>query len=137
MRVRPLPSPVVQVQGARELRKALKAVEGGLADLKATHDKIAQIVVPVGKSGAPRRTGRLAGSIRGSGTKTAATVRAGGARLPYGGPIHWGWPKRHIKAQPFLTDAGKETEPVWTGIYTHDVQALIDRSIAANARTHV
>lgn len=129
--------PVVTVVGARELRKALKSVEGGLADLKATHDKIAQIVVPVGRREAPRRTGRLAGSVRGSGTKTQAVVRAGGARLPYGGPIHWGWPKRHIKAQPFLTHAGRETEPTWTGIYTHDVQQLIDRSIVANARTHV
>lgn len=129
--------PVVKVEGARELRKALKSVEGGLDDLKATHDKIAQVVVPVGRRGAPRRTGRLAGSIRGSGTKTQAVVRAGGARLPYGGPIHWGWPKRNIKAQPFLTDAGKETEPTWTGIYVEDTQKLIDRSIAANARTHV
>ena len=129
--------PVVTVVGARELRKALKAVEGGLDDLKATHDKIAQIVAPAGRRGAPRRTGRLAGSVRGSGTKTQAVVRAGGARLPYGGPIHWGWPARNIGAQPFLTDAGRETEPTWTGIYHDDTQKLIDRAITANARTHV
>lgn len=128
--------PVVQVEGARELRKALKAVEGGLDDLKDTHTRIAAVVVPPARSGAPRRTGRLAGSIRGSGTKTTATIRAGGARLPYGGPIHWGWPARHIKGQPFLTDAGKATEPTWTGIYLHDTQALVDRSVAANAKTH-
>lgn len=129
--------PVVTVVGARELRRALKAVEGGLDDLKATHEEIAQVVVPAGRRGAPRRTGRLAGSVRGSGTKTQAVVRAGGARLPYGGPIHWGWPKRHIKAQPFLTDAGRETEPTWTRIYTTNTQKLIDRAVTANARTHV
>jgi hypothetical protein len=128
--------PIVRVEGARELRKALKSVEGGLADLKATHNKIAQVVVPAGKSGVPRRTGRLADSIRGTGTKTASIVRAGGARVPYANPIHWGWPARNIKGQPFLSDAGKETEPVWTEIYAHDTQALIDRAITANAMTH-
>jgi hypothetical protein len=64
-----------------------------------------------------------------------AVVRAGGARLPYGGPIHWGWPARHLAAQPFLTDAGKQTEPEWVGIYTHDVQQLIDAQITAKAKT--
>jgi hypothetical protein len=130
-----MPKPVVQVQGARELRKALKQVEGGLEDLKATHERIAQVVTPVGRREAPRRSGRMAGSVRGSGTKTQAVVRAGGARLPYGGPIHWGWPKRHIKAQPFLTDAGKQTEPTWTRIYQQDTQRLIDRAAAAQARS--
>jgi hypothetical protein len=132
-----MPGPVVEVEGARELRKALKGIEGGLDDLKDTHNKIAQVVVPAGRSGAPHRTGRLAGSVRGSGTKTAAVVRAGGARVVYGGPIHWGWPARHIKGQPFLTDAGQQTEPQWVAIYEHDVQRLIDAEISSKAKTGV
>jgi hypothetical protein len=128
--------PVVKVEGARELRRALRGVEGGLEDLKETHRKVVAVVVPVGRSKGPRRTGRLLGSVRGSGTKTGAVVRAGGARVPYGNPIHWGWPARHIRAQPWLAEAGKATEPTWTRIYTHDVQKLIDTQITTKARTH-
>lgn len=126
---------VVEVEGGRELRAALKGVAGGLADLKATHAKISATVTPVAKRGVPHRSGKLAGSIRGTGTASAAIVRAGGAAVPYGGPIHWGWPARNIGAQPFLTDAGKATEPVWVAIYESDVQRLIDAQVTTKAKT--
>ena len=32
-------------------------------------------------------------------------VRAGFARVPYAGPIHFGWRKRNIQPQPFLYEA--------------------------------
>lgn len=126
--------PVLEVEGGRELRAALKGIENGLADLKATHGKIAAMVAPVGRRGAPHRTGALSASVRGSGTASAAIVRAGGARLPYAGPIHWGWPARNIGAQPFLTDAGKSTEPAWVAMYEHDVQGLIDSEVVSKAK---
>jgi hypothetical protein len=49
----------------------------------------------------------------------------------------WGWPKRNIGAQPWLTEAAQDTEPTWTGIYEEDTQKLIDRAVATHARTHV
>jgi hypothetical protein len=107
--------PVLEVEGGRELRRALKGVEGGLADLKATHAKISATVTPVAQRTAPVLTGRLAGSVRGSGTAAAAVVRVGGSAIVYGGPIHWGWPAHNIAAQPFLVDAGTATQPVWVG----------------------
>jgi len=126
--------PVVEVQGGRELRAALKGIAGGLANLKATHAKIAAMVAPVGQRNAPRLTGALAGSVRGTGTASAAIVRAGGSKLPYGGPIHYGWPARNIAPQPFLVDAGHTTEPTWTAIYEHDVQQLIDTQVTTKAQ---
>lgn len=128
-------APILEVEGGRELRRALKGIEDGIANLKATHARIAAMVTPRAKTDAPILTGALAGSIRGSGTASAAIVRAGGARLPYGGPIHWGWPARNITGQPFLSDAGKETEPVWTAMYEHDVQSLMDGEITSKAKT--
>jgi hypothetical protein len=50
-------------------------------------------------------TGALAGSIRAGRGKTKAVVRAGGAKAPYAGVIHYGWPARNIAPHPFLTDA--------------------------------
>lgn len=125
--------PVMEVEGGRELRAALKGVDGGLKNLKATHAKISATVTPVAQRGTPRLTGRLASSIRGTGTASAAIVRAGGAAIPYGGPIHWGWPAHNIAAQPFLTDAGQETQPVWVAIYEDDVQRLIDTQVTTKA----
>jgi hypothetical protein len=127
--------PVVEVEGGRELRRALKGVEDGLADLKATHAKISAMVTPVAQRDAPRLTGALSASIRGTGTAAAAIVRVGGRAVVYGGPIHWGWPGHNIAAQPFLVEAGTETQPVWVGIYESDVQRLIDTQVTTKAKT--
>jgi hypothetical protein len=117
--------PAVQVQGARTLRRTLKAAGIGVQDLKAAHAKVAEQVEVVATYTAPWRTGRLAGSLRSSGTKTAANVRAGGARIPYAGPIHWGWPRRNIKPQPFISKAAEETRTSWEGTYLAALDAII------------
>lgn len=53
----------------------------------------------------PVLSGRLSGTIRAGRGKTKAVVRAGGARAPYAGVIHYGWPERDIAPQPFLSAA--------------------------------
>lgn len=126
---------VLEVEGGRELRAALKGIDGGIKDLKATHAKIAHAVTPVAQRQAPSVSGALAASVRGTGTASAAIVRAGGSKVPYGGPIHWGWPARNIVAQPFLTDAGKSTEPVWVRVYESDIQRLVNAQVTAKAKT--
>ena len=118
--------PVVEVQGARELRRTLKAAGDDLSDLTKVNATISRYVAACGAAAmAPRRTGRLAGSLRGSQAKASATVRAGGARIPYAGVIHYGWPRRHIRAQPFLVDAAHQTEPTWTRFYLAEVDRII------------
>lgn len=117
--------PQVEVKGAKELRKQLKAAGDDLGDLKATHKKIAQIVEFDALQLAPVVTGGLVGSIRASGTQTSAIVRAGRKSVPYAGPIHWGWPARNITAQPFLVDAQEAKYEDWMGEYTE----LVDRAL--------
>lgn len=114
-----------QIEGARQLRKTLKGADPLLLDrIKAAHRQAADTV----KSAAevPHLTGRLGATVRASGTKTAAVVRAGTARVPYAGPIHWGWGRRHIKAQPFLSEAAQRTEPTWFEAYHREVLAVLD-----------
>ncbi|MBD8466791.1 hypothetical protein IFU30_10980 [Plantibacter sp. CFBP 8798] len=53
----------------------------------------------------PSLTNRLAGTVRAGRGKTKAVVRAGGARAPYAGVVHYGWPARNISPQPFLSQA--------------------------------
>jgi hypothetical protein len=118
-------SPVLEVDGLRSLRRDLKAAGVSLADLKDAHAQVAQLVL--GRATAPHRTGALAASQRGSGTQSAAVVRAGSAaRVPYANAIHWGWGAHHIKAQPWLYDAAVASQQEWTGVYLHALEQIID-----------
>ena len=116
-----------EVEGAKELRRTLKKAGDDLSDLKAAHAETATIVATAAQSGAPRRTGRLSGSIRGSGTKTMAIVRAGGAKVPYAGVQEYGWPRRNIPAQPYIVPAAHDTESTWMGRYEDAVKRLLGK----------
>lgn len=118
--------PVVRVDGLRTLKRNLKAAGVSLQDLKEAHAEVAALVVRAAAPRAPRRTGALLASTRGSGTQAAAVVRAGRAAVPYAGPIHWGWPARGIKAQPWLYDAAQASQEEWTGKYLAALKTIID-----------
>lgn len=117
----------VDVDGAPELRRALKRMGEGLDDLKDANQRAASIVATAAGQRAPRKTGRLAGSGRGNRAAGRATVMFGGARAPYAGPIHYGWPARGIEAQPFILDAAAATEHVWLDAYSAELQQLADK----------
>lgn len=118
--------PVLQVQGARTLRKTLKAAGLSVADLKAAHKAAAEVVAHEAHPHAPHRTGRLDRSTRTAGTQTAALVRAGNnTTVPYGAAIHWGWPAHHIRANPWIQDAAERTEPAWSGLYLSALDAIV------------
>jgi hypothetical protein len=110
----------------RDLRRlgevdALKAIKQ--ANLDA-----AEMVAEAGKAEAPRRSGRLAASIRPSATAKVGMVRAGTAvRVPYAGPIHFGWFRRHIRPNPFLYKAlDKRIGEVYAA-YTRQIDKAIER----------
>jgi hypothetical protein len=119
--------PALEVEGLRTLRASLKSAGLELADLKRAHADVAQLVVRAAAPHAPHRTGALAASTRPSGTQSAAVVRAGRASIPYAGPIHWGWPRRGIPAQPWLYDAAVNSQQQWTGLYLRKLQKIIDQ----------
>lgn len=119
--------PPVEVQGLKTLRRTLKRAGVSLQDLKDAHREVAETVVRAAAPHAPRRTGTLAGTTRPAGTQAAAIVRAGYASVPYAGPIHWGWPARHIKAQPWLYDAAVDSQDRWTGVYLAALEHIIKK----------
>jgi hypothetical protein len=118
-------APVVKVEGARRFRRTLRKAGSDLSELRGAHAKVAGLVASAARP--PVRSGALAATVRGSGTKTAAIVRAGFATVPYAGPVHWGWPARGIEAQPFAVDAAQQTEPAWVAVYTAEVQNIVDK----------
>lgn len=117
----------LRVDGARRLRRDLRQVAGDLEDLKVANAAAAATVAAAAAARAPHRTGRLAGSVRGNRAASRATVAAGGAAVPYAGPIHWGWPAHGIEARPFIADAAVATEPTWLPMYVADIDRATDR----------
>lgn len=103
----------VRIEGVQELRKKIRGItddldrdgaKGALKDLNLDAAKVVE-----GKAAAiiPRRTGKLASTLRAAGTQRQARVRAGYRRqgFNYAGPIHFGWYAQGIRPQPFLYDA--------------------------------
>ena len=118
--------PVVRVQGARELRATLRRAGHGLEDLKDANAKAGRMVAQWAGVRAPRRTGTLGATVRAVRAVGKAQILAGSAAVPYAGPIHWGWPARGIRAQPWMSLAAIDTEPAWLPIYQHDIQQILD-----------
>lgn len=114
----------LRVDGARQLRKSLAAAGIQLDDLKAAHKELADYVVSVQRP--PVRTGRLAATVRPGATKTSAIVRAGGAKVPYANPIHWGWANRNIVANKWLTRAVDERQETIEEKYMRVLETIID-----------
>lgn len=117
----------VRVEGARELRRTLRAAGDELLELKRAHEAAGRIAVPASRGAAPVATGRLAGSVRAGVAAASLTIRAGGAAVPYAGPIHWGWSKRNIKANPFIVRAVDRRRDAMVAAYEHGVDRILAR----------
>lgn len=94
-----------EVEGLRKTLRAMESAGVAAGDLKDLMGAIGQTVLAAARPRVPVRSGALEASLRAGRAKTKAVVRAGGARVPYAGVIHYGWPAHHIAPQPFLTDA--------------------------------
>lgn len=118
----------VEVLGLARLRRDLRDLGDDLGDLKQANQRAAAIVAERAAARAPRRTGRLAASLRGTRGPSRASILAGSAaRVPYAGPIHWGWEARNIEPQPFIAEAVEHTRPAWWPVYERALQAACDK----------
>lgn len=94
------------------LGKTLRAMEAAGAESENMRDLMHALgMVVVQAANPPVLTGTLAATLRAGRGKTKAVVRAGGARAPYAGVAHYGWPARNIPANEFLTNALQRTRP--------------------------
>lgn len=101
----------VRVEGLNKTVRSLQRLGVDVADLKETFSTIAAEGAQIASNLAPRRTGRLAGSVRGNKAKNKAVIIAGRARIPYAGPINYGWRKRGIKPSLFMQRADSRIAP--------------------------
>lgn len=116
----------VRVDGLDRLRTTLRRAGHDVSQFKEANRAAANVVAGAARPVAPKRTGRLAATVRTGATQKAGVVRAGRAKVPYAGPIHWGWPARGIEAQPFLSDTARRTEPEWGEVYDRHVDDILN-----------
>lgn len=114
----------ITVLGLSRLRRDLRRAGDDLGDLKDANKRAGQVVATEAARRSPRKTGRLSGSGRSSRAAGRASVLFGGARVPYAGPVHWGWPAHHIEANPFIPEAAQATESTWLPAYEADLDKV-------------
>lgn len=118
----------VRIEGLARLRRTLREAGDDLADLKRAHLAAASVVAAQAAATAPRVTGRLAATLKPRGLAGRASVAAGTRlRVPYAPPIHWGWERRGIAANPFVSKAAQDTESVWLPIYMGALDDVVDK----------
>jgi hypothetical protein len=102
----------VRVEGLTTLVRDLERLGASVEDLKDAFAAIAAEGAEKAAAFAPKRTGRLAGSVRGNRAKNKAVITAGKASIAYAVVINYGSPKRHIAASQFMQRADDAMRPV-------------------------
>ncbi|MBB1251842.1 hypothetical protein [Streptomyces alkaliterrae] len=97
----------IRVEGLRELQQAMRRLRDSELDrrVKDVNKDVAKLVAAEAKSlrAVPTKSGKLRRSIGALASRSDASVKAGSAaRVPYAGPLHWGWRRRNIRPRPFL-----------------------------------
>lgn len=119
----------VRLEGMARLRSTLRRAGVDLVELKPINRAAADTVASAARAGAPvGETGRLSASVRAGATKTAGMIRAGrNSTVRYANPIHWGWGRRNIAANPWMSRAARATEPTWLPIYERHLAETLDQ----------
>ena len=93
----------VRIDGLNAVVRKLNRAGADAGDMRDLMHEVGNIVVR--SAHPPVRSGGLQATVRAGRGKTKAVVRAGGAKAPGAGVVHYGWPARNIRPQPFLTTA--------------------------------
>ena len=126
------PADAVKIEGLSKIQRDLRKLSTDALDLNKeefleTNKRVAEIIIGESKKYVPVLSGNLAANIRNASTKKAAKVRAGSVAVPYAGPIHFGWPSRAIKPNPFFYDAIDRRRNEVTQRYASLVDSLITK----------
>lgn len=92
----------VRITGLDDTVRGFRHLTVEVTDLRTAFAVIARSAAIAASAAAPRRTGRLAASIRPRATRFGAFVTA---NTPYAGAVNYGWPRRHIHATRFMQRA--------------------------------
>lgn len=117
----------VRVEGLSAVTRALLELGLEVDDLKDAFSNISREGAQLVARYAPHKTGALAGNVRGNRARSSAHVAAGGASVPYAGPINYGWARHNITASGFMQKADKEWQPYSLRRLEQEINAQITR----------
>lgn len=118
----------IAVEGLRGLNRDLLNVGVEIEDLKDVYGEIARVGAETAADFAPAQSHALEQTIRGNRAKGKAVITAGRARVPYAGPINYGWPKRNIEGAQFLAKADKVMEEKAPQMLEDGITAVLGRN---------
>jgi phage gpG-like protein len=113
----------LEIIGADRLAASLHSAAKDLTNMGDANAKAGGIVVQDARSRAPRRSGRLAGSIQATPAPDGVDIEA---TVVYAGVIEYGYPSRNIRAQPYLTPAVEATQSHFLTVYQDATQRVLD-----------
>jgi hypothetical protein len=123
-------SPTYQIDGLNKLLRALENLDEGAKDsFKEAGLKIGKFVADRAKGEVPVRSSRLQGTIRHVSSRRGARIRAGSARVPYAGVIHFGWRKRNIEPNRFLYRAVDKSVDEAVEMYLKEIYTIWNRNV--------
>lgn len=115
----------IHIDGGPRLRSALRKAGADMKQLRNANFRAAKSVATQARFMAPKRSGKLAASIRGTASQKAGVVKAGRKSIPYANPIHWGWAKRNIRKNEFVSNAATKSEFMWVRNYEEDIDKIL------------
>ncbi len=128
-----MPDPVkVQIQGLRELQRELAKIDDGAMKKRlsqASKGAAKEVLVPRMQKNAPRRSGDLGKAVRALSTSTRTRIAVGtNVKVPYAGPINFGWPSRGIRSQEFIYRTIVEEQEAFLEKYWGAIDTLVSRA---------
>jgi hypothetical protein len=117
---------MIATRGGPQLVAGLEAIAAGLEHLDEAARVTAELLELDARGRAPKRSGALARSVKGTAHGMKATV---GTPVSYGLPVHFGVPSRNQRAQPFLADAVRAQDTAVLAAWARDTQRLIDEAV--------
>lgn len=114
----------ITLKGADRFQKDIRLATGDLADMAGPMSRVASIILSRARQTVPRLTGALGASMIPRSSPVTASVTS---NMVYANPIHWGWPRRNIEANPWLSNAGRDTESQWIREIEEHVDNAIER----------
>lgn len=112
----------ITVEGDTMLAATLRRAAGELGDLASTGRAAGEIVRARAASNAPKRTGRLSGSVTAAATRTEVVIASG---VVYAARVNYGMPSVGQPAQPFMSDALGDTQKEVVARYERAVNTAV------------
>jgi hypothetical protein len=114
----------IKVRGADRVASTMRHASDQLGHMDGANRRVAAGIAQQARARAPRRSGALARSTTGkAGANNSAEIEA---TVIYAGVIHEGWPRHHIRAQPYIRQTVESTQAQWLNAYEREVDKITD-----------